>query len=221
MKSSVSIEDFLKNIYLIAKDEEQKVTCSVLAKRLRISNPAVTDMARKLSRKGYIRYEKYKALRLSVEGEKIALNVIRRHRIWETFLHQILKLDKQSVHIEAEKLEHGSSDFLIDRLSDFLGNPLFDPHGDPIPSSDGTLNNADDIVRLKDTQSGDSGYIVRLSYSKAEYSMFYDKYSLDLGSEINVISKDSKDNSFELNSNNQYFFAGENMANQIYLVLNK
>ena len=220
MKSSVSVEDFLKSIYLIKKDEGQKVTCSLLAKQLKISNPAVTDMARKLSRKGLIRYEKYKELRLSVAGKKIALNMVRRHRLWETFLHRVLQLDLQSIHKEAEHLEHESSEFLINRIAEFLGEPLYDPHGDPIPDSEGVLPGIGDVIRLSEAKVGDSGFIVRLKFSKPEYTMFYDKYSLNIGSPIKVISKDDRDGTYELNSENQYFFAGKNMVNQIFLTLN-
>lgn len=216
----MSIEDFLKNIYLIKNDEGQKVTCSLLARRLKISNPAVTDMARKLSRKGLVRYERYKELRLSSEGNKIALSIVRRHRLWETFLYRVLKLDLQSVHKEAEKLEHQSSEELMKRIADYLGEPIFDPHGDPIPDIKGILPNMDDVIMLKDAKSGDSGYIVRLIYSKPEVVMFYDKYSLEVGSLISVVSNDKKNGYMEINCENNNFFAGFNMANQIFLTLN-
>ena len=103
---SVSQEDFLKTIYHIIFDEESEATASELAKRLSISNAAVTDMAKKMSAQGSITYVKYKAITLTAKGKKRAVDLIRKHRIWETFLHRVLGFSSESVHKEAELLEH-------------------------------------------------------------------------------------------------------------------
>ena len=136
---SVSTENFIKSIYLLKSDYGLKANSSNLSKQLNISHAAVTDMSRKLAIKGWIVYEKYKEITLTPDGEKMALNIIRRHRLWELFLSSVLNIPVTKVHQEAEILEHQTSDFLIDKIDEYLGKPNFDPHGDPIPDFEGKL----------------------------------------------------------------------------------
>lgn len=130
--NSVSVENIVKAIYS-SHTLGENVKTGTLAEKLNVSAAAITDISRKLSAKGIIDYEKYKGLSLTMKGRRIALNVIRKHRLWETFLHETLGLSLTETHDEAENLEHQTSDFLADKLSEYLGHPDKDPHGQEIP----------------------------------------------------------------------------------------
>ncbi len=133
-----SLEDYLKNIYSI-KNTSGKVTTTILADRLNISPAAVSEMISKISKSGYIKNIPYRGFELTKKGESIALNLVRKHRLWEVFLLEQLKYPWENVHKEAENLEHASSDELISRLEKFLSYPKFDPHGHPIPDEEGKV----------------------------------------------------------------------------------
>jgi len=135
---SISEENYLKAIYHL-QEADSTVTTNALAERLATKAASVTDMMKKLSAKGVLNYTPYYGFSLSAEGKKIALFIIRRHRLWEYFLSQKLGFSWEEVHQLAEELEHVSSKKLIDRLDEFLGFPSYDPHGDPIPDSKGKL----------------------------------------------------------------------------------
>ena len=122
------------------------MSTAFLADKLEVSNAASTDMVKRLNTQGLLRYEKYKGVELTDQGEKLALRTIRRHRLWETFLINTLGLSWSEVHEEAEVLEHQTSDFLIDKIDQFLDYPEFDPHGDPIPSKDGKIPEIPDAI---------------------------------------------------------------------------
>lgn len=134
--STISKENYLKVIFNQNELVNDFVTTSQMAQELDVSNAAISDMAKKLSSEGLITYEKYKGMELTSKGEKMALKVIRRHRLWELFLMKILGLNWSEIHDEAENLEHHSSDFLIDKIDEYLGYPEFDPHGHPIPKKE-------------------------------------------------------------------------------------
>src|SRR4051812_2854641 len=133
------------------------VTTSVLADKLQTKPASVTDMMKKLNAKKLLHYKPYYGFSLSPEGKKIALFVIRRHRLWEFFLSEKLKFGWNEVHQLAEELEHVSSRQLIDRLDEYLGYPAFDPHGDPIPDSKGKIKNTNriSVVQLPLNQSAE------------------------------------------------------------------
>src|SRR5688500_6686566 len=138
MKVSASKENYIKAIYHL-QDEEGVVTTNALAKELDTRAASVTDMLKKLKSQKLLLYEKYQGFKLSPDGRKVALQIVRKHRLWELFLVEKLKFGWEEVHEVAEELEHISSKKLIDRLDEFLGFPKSDPHGDPIPDSSGKL----------------------------------------------------------------------------------
>lgn len=153
---SLSKENFLKRLYSNEEKGLEFTSPSFMADALRVSNAAITDMARKLSVEGLVLHQLYKGISLTETGRHEALKVIRRHRLWESFLMNTLKLNWSEVHIEAENLEHHSSDDLIDKIDKYLGFPAFDPHGAPIPDSYGKLPAARDLLKLSDiSESGD------------------------------------------------------------------
>jgi len=131
-------EDYLKAIYLLtAKDGE--VNNSALANHLNVSPASATNMVKKLAELELVAYEPYQSVTLTTTGERVALEVLRHHRLLELYLHQKLKLPWDQVHAEAERLEHVLSEVLEDAIAMALDNPTIDPHGDPIPSKDGTI----------------------------------------------------------------------------------
>jgi len=132
------MQDYLKAIYQV-HERDGSVLGSVLAGRLGLAPASVTKMLGRLAEAGLVSRTAYKAVQLTPRGRSVALRVIRRHRLWETFLHRTLGLDLDQLHMEAERLEHEVSDFLEERMSRVLGYPTHDPHGHPIPGREGQL----------------------------------------------------------------------------------
>lgn len=138
MPFSAAEENYIKTIYLLQANGGL-VNTNAVATSIQTSAASVTDMLKKLKLKKLLEYEKYKGFKLNNEGRKTALYIIRKHRLWETFLVNKLQFKWDEVHEVAEQLEHIQSTKLIDHLADFLGNPQFDPHGDPIPNAEGKM----------------------------------------------------------------------------------
>lgn len=197
---SVSTENFLKNIYVHSTQEGTAVTSGQLAGKLNISSAAVTDMARKLGKKGLLEYKPYQSLVLSDEGRVLALKIIRKHRLWELFLHEVLEMDLLSVHEEAEKLEHNTSDFLMDKISSYLGEPDFDPHGEPIPGREGSLPSESSIIPLVEAEVGKAYTIKKLRYNDSDTSEMYDHFGLHQNKEILVLRVFDFDGSLEIST---------------------
>jgi DtxR family transcriptional regulator, Mn-dependent transcriptional regulator len=135
---SSTIENYLKAIYKLQK-REKRVTTSAIAEKLAVTNPTVTAMIKKLAKEKYLKHISYFGVVLTEKGEKIAIGVIRKHRLVELFLKEILGLDWDKVHVEAEKLEHVISDEILDRMDRLLGYPKIDPHEDQFPRERGRL----------------------------------------------------------------------------------
>ncbi len=136
--SSQSVEDFLKAVYNLQRDSD-RVSTNALADALHISAPAVTDMAQRLVEEGTVDYRKYRGVRLTEAGERVALQMLRRHRLIETYLVQDLGYQLHEIHDEAEALEHSVSDRFVEAIARKLGEPSYDPHGDPIPNLEGIM----------------------------------------------------------------------------------
>lgn len=135
---TISEENYIKGIYHLQQEHEM-VNTNSLAAELQTSAASVTDMLKKLKGKRLLQYERYRGFKLNDSGKRVALGIVRKHRLWEYFLVEKLGFDWDKVHPIAEELEHISSDELIRRLEKFLGSPSFDPHGDPIPDSNGKI----------------------------------------------------------------------------------
>ncbi|NNF85098.1 MAG: metal-dependent transcriptional regulator, partial [Winogradskyella sp.] len=148
---SIAIENFVKAIYNNKANDSTDTKPGNIAKKLGISNAAATDMAKKLAKRDLVRYEKYKALKLSEKGTKMALSIVRKHRLWEAFLFKMFNMSLHDIHKEAELLEHQTSDLLADKISEYLGHPKFDPHGDPIPNAKGEITTTDTSIPLIET----------------------------------------------------------------------
>ena len=148
---SRSVEDYLKTIYQLARDGHAATTD--IAERLVIAPASVTGMIKRLAESGHVEHEPYRGVRLTPQGRAVALAVMRRHRIIESYLITKLGYDWATVHVEAERLEHAASDDLIERMALALGQPQYDPHGAPIPTRDGEIEQID-LVPLAEVAPG-------------------------------------------------------------------
>lgn len=154
-----SVENCLKAVYELERSGQESVSTTDLANRLGVAPPSVTGMMRRLAESGLIEYAPYHGARLTETGQRVALRTLRRHRIIETYLARALGLSWDLVHEEAERLEHAASDALIDRMATVLGNPTVDPHGAPIPTADGAIDERK-LTPLTELEVGDRARIV-------------------------------------------------------------
>lgn len=143
-RAPAAVEDYLKSIYLLA-EAEAPVSTSRIAEARSVSPASVTSMVQRLARQGLLDYRKHRGVTLTPEGQRQALRTIRRHRLLELYLTEALGFRWDEVHEQAERLEHAVSEKLMDRIAAVLGDPAFDPHGDPIPAKDGTIAALDDL----------------------------------------------------------------------------
>ena len=183
--NNISKEDYLSAIYK-HRDKDGKIKSNLIAERLDISGAAVTDMLNKLSKSGFVDYRKYKDIKLTKDGENYARNMVRRHRIWEVFLQQVVGVPWDKVHDEAENLEHSSSDDLINRLEEMLNFPEFDPHGEPIPDKNGKLPEQNKGVPLSSVQPGSKVKVIRVNDFDSSFLNYITKIGIELNTEIEV-----------------------------------
>ena len=214
---SIAIENFVKAIYKNDKNDSNDTKPGNIAKKLGISNAAATDMAKKLAVKKLLHYKKYQPLQLTKEGEKMALNVVRKHRLWEAFLYKTFDMSLHDIHREAELLEHETSDFLANKISDYLGNPKFDPHGDPIPNANGEITTTDTSMALSETQEGKSYVISRLMSDDKEFFDFCASNGIKYGNTISVNKQLTKNRMTQISINNNSILLNVDFTNIIYV----
>ena len=182
---NISKEDYLSAIYKY-RETNGTIKANQIAEKLSITNAAVTDMLKKLSKDGYVDYKRYHGIKLTNNGEEYAKNMVRRHRIWEVFLHQIVGVPWDKVHEEAHNLEHSASDELINRMEEMLDFPAFDPHGDPIPSKEGVLPKQKKNKPLSLLKANEKGKVVRVNDYDNSFLNYLSKIGVELGREIQV-----------------------------------
>ncbi|MFK8044269.1 MAG: metal-dependent transcriptional regulator [Crocinitomicaceae bacterium] len=203
MRLSQSEENYLKSIFSLAKRTETgQVSTNAIAEDLNTKASSVSEMVKKLSEKSLIDYIKYKGASLTTLGNKCAIKVIRKHRLWETFLVDKLNFTWDEVHDIAEQLEHIQSEKLTNSLSNFLGNPQFDPHGDPIPNNEGVFPSHDSVRKLKDLKVGESGIVHHISLDSKDFLLYLTEHSIKIGSKINCNAKFDFDDSMSVGINN-------------------
>lgn len=217
---NISKEDYLSAIYKF-RDENGEIKPNLIAETLDISNAAVTDMLRKLSTDGFVVYKKYKGIKLTSEGENYAKNMVRRHRIWEVFLHQIVGFPWDKVHEEAHRLEHSASDELIDRLEEMCNFPEYDPHGDPIPSKAGKIPKLKKHVRLANLMSGDKGKVIRVNDFDDKFLNYISGIGIKLDELIVINEKRSFDNSMNIEIDNRSWNISSKIANNVFVEIIK
>lgn len=182
-------ENYLKAIYTLqSRQEKEVVSVNEIAEQMQTRPATVTDMMRKLSEKELVDYEKYKKLKLSEKGLDIALQIVRKHRLWETFLHDKLHFSWDEVHEVAEQLEHIHSSKLIDKLNEFLGYPKFDPHGDPIPDAKGDLPESSTLT-LAEATIHKRYKIVAVKDTSIPFLQQLEKMNLSIGSNISIMER--------------------------------
>ena len=214
---SIAIENFVKAIYKNDKHDGNDTKPGNIAKQLGISNAAATDMAKKLASKDLLHYEKYQELRLTDKGTKMALSVVRKHRLWESFLFKMFDMSLHEIHRESELLEHQTSDFLANKISEYLGNPKFDPHGDPIPNEDGEITTINTSIPLSNTIEGKSYIISRLMSDDKEFFDFCAQNGLKYGNTILVSKQFSKNKMSQISINNNTILLNEDFTSIIYV----
>ncbi len=201
---SATEENYIKSIYHLSAGHQHPVLTSEIAGLMDTSSASVTDMIKRLAEKSLIEYERYKGVRITRKGERVALGIIRRHRLWEVFLTDILKFRWDEVHEMAEELEHVSSDELVSRLDAYLGYPRVDPHGDPIPDIHGKLQQSGD-PNLSEAVPGTHYAISGVLDHSSGFLQFLQKKGLMPGVLFMVMERDDFDRSmllqFEDNTN--------------------
>ncbi len=191
LTQSKSVQDFLKAVYALQQQHES-VSTNALAEVLQVKAPSVTDMAQRLMVADLVDYERYKGVRLTTTGEALALKIIRRHRLLELFLLRELGYELQDVHREAESLEHAVSDRFIEALADKLGDPNIDPHGDPIPSADGTIIQRD-LSPLTEWPLHEPASVSRIKADNPEMLQHILDRGFKLEAEVEVLARDPFD----------------------------
>jgi len=214
---SASTENFLKTIYCFRKLEARDTKPGSIAKALGISNAAATDMAKKLSVRKLVLYEKYHPLNLTDEGEKIALQIIRKHRLWETFLHRTFGMSLLEIHREAELLEHQTSDYMADKLWEYLGKPDSDPHGDPIPDVEGKIHLHQDNLVLYKADVNVLYEIKRLINRDEEFFQFCKGNGIEIGTELRVVKHYSKNKLTEILIRDQRILIPQEFSGLVYV----
>ncbi|MCX8056289.1 MAG: metal-dependent transcriptional regulator [Ignavibacteria bacterium] len=214
--SNISKEDYLRVIYKGLEDSEI-VSPSMVAEHLNISNAAVTDMLRKLTKEKYVSYEPYRGIQLLQKGRSEAIKIVRRHRIWETFLFKVVGLPWYQIDEEAENLEHSSSDELIDRLEMILGYPDFDPHGHPIPKRNGKIPKQNKSFPLAKLNAGETACIQKVNDYNKELLKYLYESKLMIGNRLKVIEKRKFDDTLVIQIDKKQLIISEKISKNIFV----
>ena len=213
---SASEENYLKTIYHL-QTRDDNVSTNELAEKLNARPASITDMMKKLKNRRLVNYQRYQGFRLTPEGKKIALGIIRRHRVWEYFLSEKLKFSWDEVHEVAEQLEHVSSKKLIDKLDEFLEFPKFDPHGDPIPDTNGKIE-AGKQVCLTELHANKTARISHITDQSALLLEQLQQQHITIGASVMVKKKFSFDNSLEIKLDNKHVLTiSDQLAKNIFV----
>jgi len=213
---SQSEENYLKAIYHLGITSVNGVSTNAIAKKLSTKASSVTDMIKKLAEKKVLIYKKYQGVSLTEEGKKTAALIVRKHRLWEVFLVEKLNFNWDEVHDVAEQLEHIKSSKLINEIDALLGFPKFDPHGDPIPDTNGNLHLIEKKL-LSTLQINETGICIGVKDSSASFLQFLDKQQIALGQEVEVLEKEDFDDSMTIKINNKKMTVSNKIANNLYI----
>ncbi len=198
---SLSEENYLKAVYHLSDAGKNEVNTNSISDYIQTRAASVTDMIKKLAAKGLVDYQKYHGLNITQEGATAALQVIRRHRLWELFLVKKLNLKWDEVHDIAEQLEHVKSEILVDRLDSYLDYPKFDPHGDPIPDKNGKMI-AYKKIPLSEIPIGGKGLTIAVVNSEKVFLQYLDKVGIRIGIHLEVLDKFEYDGAIEIKIDN-------------------
>ena len=215
-------EGYLKLMYELSggrrEEGQEEVDTSTLSNRLSVSPSAVGSVLQRLHRDKYVFYEKYKGGRLLPKGERVALQVIRRHRLWQVFLHKKLQFAWSELQSMAEELAHASlSEALLRRMEEFLDFPTTDPCGRPIPNGEGILPDVDKVL-LSDMISGEKGKVVEFKESSPEFLQYLEKHDFSIGNDVEVIDKELFDGSITLQMQQRTLSVSNIVASNLWVI---
>jgi DtxR family transcriptional regulator, Mn-dependent transcriptional regulator len=211
---SEAIEDYLKAIYMLARRESGPVGTGALAARLGVSPGTVTAMCKRMAELELVRHEPYRGVSLTASGERVALEVIRHHRLIESYLAEALDMPWDQVHDEAEVLEHYISEELEERIASALGDPATDPHGDPIPDRKLAMS-SERGVPLAELEPGESGTFSRVSDSDPEMLRYLDSRGIRPGSEVTVREREPFGGAMQVVVDETSHAIGERLASRM------
>lgn len=213
-----SEENYLKTIFSLQQEKEGGVSTSAIAEKLKTKAASVTEMIKRLADKNLLDYQKYYGVELTEIGLSHALLIVRKHRLWETFLVQQLGFNWDEVHEVAEQLEHIKSEKLTEALDKLLGYPKTDPHGDPIPDRDGHLIQKNNAL-LSECTVGAKGVIVGVKDSSAAFLQYLDKEQIALGATFELKNREQFDGALEAQIENKVIKVSNKMASNLYVEL--
>ena len=212
-------ENYLKAILAISLDTNKRASTNAIADQISTSAASVSDMLKKLQEKELIKYEKYKGVELSSKGNNLATSIIRKHRLWETFLVNKLDFNWGEVHDVAEQLEHIKSVELVDRLDSFLGFPKFDPHGEPIPTKGGEIPTTNTIP-LNELQAGTKGKVMGVTLDEKSFLDYLTRLNISIGTKIELLEKISFDQSLSVKIENTNQHISNDVARNLLIKTN-
>lgn len=196
-----AIENYLKALYYLHQKSEA-ISLSDVGAEVQVSKPTANGMVKRLEAKGWVKYEKYKPLQLTEKGLKLAAIIVRKHRLSEMFLTQIMHFGWEEVHDIAEELEHIGSQLFFDRMDELLGFPITDPHGSPIPDKEGNSVKRN-YKRLSQIDKGQEVVLKALKSSSTDFLLFLNRKALPLGTHIRVLQKEDFDKSMTVSYNEE------------------
>lgn len=206
---------YLAEIYRI-QDEHPEATLSMLADGMNVSLQAASRMIRRMAEEGLILHEPYKGFQLTEKGARIALQVLRRHRLLEMYLVRMMGFGWHEVHDMTENLERGITDKLAERMAELAGNPTRCPHGEPIPSKDGVMPVVDDRP-LADWPAGEPGRISRVKTHNPEKLLYLESVNLIPGTQIEITGHSPFEGPVHLKTDREHIVLGNNLASEIYV----
>ena len=215
--NTLAEDNYLKAIYHLSLNSEN-VSTNQIAASLNTKAASVTDMLKKLADKALINYTRYQGVNLTAAGEKIAIHIIRKHRLWEYFLVEKLDFKWDQVHEMAEEMEHISSKELVDRLDKFMGYPKYDPHGDPIPDINGNFK-MHNLVPVAMIGNNEVGVISGVRDHSAGFLQYLEKQRLTIGKKIKVTDIIEYDHSMVLQIEDEQIHISREVANNLLIAL--
>lgn len=216
MENSFTEENYLKAIYKLSRKIESGVSTNALAERMDTKASSVTDMLKRLSSKNLVNYQKYQGVTLTEKGKKIAVDIIRKHRLWEVFLVDHLGFGWDEVHDVAEQMEHVNSSLLVERLDKFLNHPKYDPHGGPIPDAEGNFP-APARIKLDELSIGKQSKVLGVTEHSDIFLAYLKKVGLDLGQAFTLTDRHDFDRSVELVLNEETLHVSHDVAKHIFV----
>ena len=211
-----SEENYIKTIYHLTAISDGWISTNAIAEKMKTKASSVTDMLKKLAEKEFVNYIKYQGVSLTEKGKLTAKMIIRKHRLWESFLVEKLNFSWDEVHDVAEQLEHIKSEKLINKLDEFLNFPTEDPHGDPIPNAKGQII-AIEKQLLSELSENQTGICVGVKDTSSDFLKYLDKQEIALGSAIEIVERELFDSSLTIRVENKEITISNKIASNLYI----